>query len=449
MLYPEKESSTLEFKKELPKNNQIVKTIIGFANQFGGKLIIGIDDNGKIVGIPPDIADDLSESLMKLIYDSTVPPILPYIYSLIFEDKVVLVIEVSKGMTKPYFIKSEGLSHGTYIRLGAMTVKATPEVIHELQQQSKGINFDILPVYSASVNDLDHQRIETFLKSRKGKAKSSKITQELLRSYHLITEEHSRVYPTVAGILLFGKEPQRFLPQAFTICTQFSGHIGREGIVASKDCVGTLFEQFESAYAWIWEILNKSSTFKGLKRKDTLEIPDEAVRESLLNSLLHRNWRIQGPNRISVYPTRVEFFSPGVFPGPLLIGQLELGMTHSRNHAITKIFREAGYIETLGSGFPTIFNTFRQAGLERPQVTEGVEFVKCILPRSMLQETGKDKIDTIMSLFAGKDTITKQEVIKALNSSPATATRLLTQLTKDKKLKRHGSGPKIYYALNT
>lgn len=449
MIFTEKESSTLEFKKELPKNNQIVKTIIGFANQFGGRLIVGIADNGKVVGISPDMADELTESILKLIYDNTAPPILPSIYSLRFEDKLVLVIEVSKGMTKPYFIKSEGLSNGTYIRLGSMTVKATPEVIYELQQQSRGISLDILPVYSASIHDLDHQSIETFLKSRKGKARNSKITQELLLSYHLITEEHARIYPTVAGILLFGKKPQRYLPQAFTICTQFSGHIGREGIVASKDCFGTLFEQFESAYAWLWEILNKSSIIKGLKRKDTLEIPDEAVRESLLNSLLHRNWRIQGPNRISVYPTRVEFFSPGVFPGPLLIGQLELGMTHSRNHAITKIFREAGYIETLGSGFPTIFNTYRKAGLEKPQVTEGVEFVKCILPRSKLHETGKVTIDMIMSLFAGKDTITKQEVIKALNTSPATATRMLTQLTKDKKLSRHGSGPKVYYTLKT
>lgn len=220
------------------------------------------------------------------------------------------------------------------------------------------------------------------------------------------------MYPTIAGILLFGKQPQHHLPQAYTICTQFSEHIGREGIVASKDCVGTLFEQFESAYAWLWEILNKSSIIRGLKRKDMLEIPDEAVREALLNSLLHRNWRIQGPNRISVYPTRVEFFSPGVFPGPLQIGQLELGMTHSRNHAIKKIFREGGYIESLGSGFPTIFNTYRKAGLEKPQVTEGVEFVKCILPRRKLQETGDVTVNMIMSLFARKDTITSKMSLK-------------------------------------
>ena len=330
-----------------------------------------------------------------------------------------------------------------------MTVKATSEIINELQLQSRGISFDVLPVYNASINDLDLARLEAFLKSRKGGARSDKITDELLKSYHLITEEHARSYPTVASILLFGKQPQRILPQSFTICTQFSGHVGRDGILASKDCDGTLFQQFETAYAWLWDTLNKKSTIKGLKRTDQLEIPEEALREALLNSLLHRNWRIQGPNRISVYPTRVEFFSPGVFPGPLRIGQLELGMTHSRNHALTKIFREAGYIESLGSGFPTIFNTYQKAGLEKPQVLEGVEFVKCILPRNKLRITGNPVYDSIVALFAGKDTITKREVMKTANISSATATRLLAKLVEEGKLHRHGAGPAIYYTLNS
>ena len=226
-----------------------------------------------------------------------------------------LLSKYLKESSKPYFVKSVGLSEGTYIRLGAMTVKATPEIINELQLQSRGINYDTLPVYSASLNDLDLLSVGAFLKSRKGGARSDEITDELLRSYHLITDEHARSYPTVAGILLFGKQPQRTLPQTFTICTQFSGHIGREGILAGKDCEGTLFQQFETAYAWLWDILNKKSIIKGLKREDHLELPEIALREALLNSLLHRNWRIQGPNRISVYPTRVEFFSPGVFQG--------------------------------------------------------------------------------------------------------------------------------------
>src|SRR5262249_17461418 len=158
-----------------------------------------------------------------------------------------------------YFVKADGLAQGTYIRLGSMTVKASPEIIHELQNQSRGINYEALAVYNATRDDLDPEKIKTFIKSRKGILRLSKTTDELLKSYHLITHEHTRTYPTVAGILLFGKNPQRILPQAYTICTQFSGHVGREGILASKDCEGTLIEQFEGVYAWLWEVLNKSS----------------------------------------------------------------------------------------------------------------------------------------------------------------------------------------------
>lgn len=447
MLFKEKESSTLEFKQDIPKNNQIVKTVIGFANQFGGKLLIGINDNGSIIGIPANSADELTDSLFKLIYDNTVPPILPSIYSLRFEDKLVLVIEVSKGMNKPYFVKSEGLNDGTYIRLGAMTVKANAEIIDELQQQSRGISYDILPLYNASVKDLDFSKIEAFLQKRKNGTKKVAVTNDILKAYSLITEEHTRLYPTVCGMLLFGKDPQNFLPQSYTICAQFSGHIGREGIITTKDCVGNLFQQFESTFDWLWNTLNKSSEIKGLRRKDSLEVPEIAIREALLNSFLHRNWRIQGPNRICVYPTRIEFFSPGVFPGPLNIGQLELGMTRSRNHAIMKIFREAGYIESLGSGFPSIFNSYRKAGLDHPQVIEGVEFVKCILPRSKFQESGDPRCNMILSILTTKDSLTKRDVMQAITISTAGATRLLAELTKNKTLKRHGSGPTTYYTL--
>lgn len=122
-------------------------------------------------------------------------------------------------------------------------------------------------------------------------------------------------------------------------------------------------------------------------------------------------------------------------------------MTRSRNHAIMKIFREAGYIESLGSGFPSIFNSYRKAGLDHPQITEGVEFVKCILPRSKFKDSGDPRYDMILSMLSTKDSVTKRDVMQAITISTAGATRLLAQLTKNKKLKRHGSGPKTYYTL--
>ncbi len=175
-------------------------------------------------------------------------------------------------------------------------------------------------------------------------------------------------------------------------------------------------------------------------------MPKTLVRKGLCQNSTQRR---KGPNRILVYPNRVGFFSPGVFPGPLRVGQLELGMTHSRNHAIMKVFREAGYIKSLGSGFPTIFHTYRKANLEKPQVMEGVEFVKCILPRSRLHTTEDPAYNSILELFSRKNAITKREVMKEANISSATATRLLAKLTENGKLKRLGKGPATYYIQST
>src|SRR5262245_38876091 len=133
MLFPEEESSLLEFKRDIPKNDQIVKTVIGFANQNGGRIVIGVADDRTIKGIPENVIQDAMEKIQHSIYDNSHPVIMPAIYSRRFDDKLVLVVDVSRGNNKPYFKKSEGLANGTYIRLGVVTAKATPEMIQELQ----------------------------------------------------------------------------------------------------------------------------------------------------------------------------------------------------------------------------------------------------------------------------------------------------------------------------
>ena len=127
--YPGQESSTLEFKRALPHKNQIIHTIIGFCNLFGGRLVIGVNDDGTIRGINEEKVGEIIESLEQSIYHSCTPTILPEIYTQRFSKKLVLIIEVSLGMNKPYFHTSEGLSNGTYIRSGSLTVKASPEMI--------------------------------------------------------------------------------------------------------------------------------------------------------------------------------------------------------------------------------------------------------------------------------------------------------------------------------
>ena len=132
------------------------------------------------------------------------PTIIPVISQQRFGDKTIIVISVSSGMNKPYYRKSEGPDQGTYVRIGRSTVKATPEIIEELKWQSHNIDFEKLPVYRADVKSLDETLVQKFLNSRKNHAEAT-VSEEILRSYSLIVEEHHKVYPTHAGLFCLAR----------------------------------------------------------------------------------------------------------------------------------------------------------------------------------------------------------------------------------------------------
>lgn len=452
MLYPEKESSILEFKKEIPIKQQIVKTIIGFCNLYGGRLVLGVDDNRQIIGIPEDAIDQITESLHRSIYESCTPLIIPSIHSQRIDDKVLLFIDVSSGMTKPYYLTSEGMNQGTYCRIGTQTIKATPEMIQDLQWQTRGRAPDEMPVHHALTDDLDKESITTFMNNRIQHAREYSY-EELLYHYSLLIKEHNRSYPTIGGLLLFGKAPQKHLTEAFIICTHFKGISGREAL-ATRDITGQLFGQYEKALAFVLSQLNRSFVIAGAgQRSEELEIPEEALREVILNAIIHRNYQTPAPIKISIFDDRIEVFSPGNFPGPILQHQLEMGLTFVRNRIIARVFREAGYIEKLGSGFLTLFETYRKRGFTLPVVIEGHGFVKCILPRPSVNEpkqthvTGRQEM--VMQLFHLSDEIRISDVMTHLKISRSTASRILNELVKKEKLHRIGEGAAIRYTNRT
>ncbi|MCE5319095.1 MAG: putative DNA binding domain-containing protein [Parachlamydia sp.] len=444
MYYTEQESQSLEFKSDIPQNEQILKTAIGFCNGSGGRIVLGVAKDGTIIGLEEKKVIQTMEWLEKSIYEAATPPIVPKVLSQRLGEKVILIVEVSGGMNKPYYRRSEGLEKGTYVRMGRSTIRASFEMIEELKWQSRGLSYDVMPLYQAKEEDLDQKKLLEFLKKRRNKGKIS-LTTELLKSYKLICEEHSSIYPTVAGILLFGKNIKYWLSEAMIICTHFSGTSGREAL-AARDFQGDLFEQFNEAYAFIISRLNYAFTIRGPKRKEKLEIPEIAVRELLLNAIIHRNYHIRAPTKIAIFDDRVEIFSPGSFPTPFQ--NLRLGMTDVRNLAICNIFREADYIEKLGSGFLTVFESYEKAGLPEPEIINGENFVKCILPRRGFG-AGKslDDKQKILQLFLTADALSVSDVIQALRLPRSTASRHLVTLVREGKLVRRGIGKGTKYFL--
>lgn len=449
MRFPGIESSTLELKRDISLNNQIVKTALAFCNTNGGKIIIGVENDGKILGLSDSMIEDAIERLEKAIFDSCTPHILPKLYAQRFKDKSVLIIEISEGMNKPYHLHTDGIEKGTYIRLGRHTVHATPEIIQELIWQSKGIDFEKTSVFSAPLAELDNESIENFLKNRKN-SRTAKLDDQILKAYGLISYDQSKKYPSVAGILLFGRNPQNYFSESMIICSHFKGNSGRETI-ATIDCEGTLFNQFKQAFDFITSRLSKSFTITSLKRDEKLEIPEVAIREALLNIIVHRNYHLKSPSKIAIYEDRVEFFSPGRFPGPFLIDNVLSGITYLRNPAVCKVLREANYIEKLGSGIISIFSSYEAYGLETPKLIDGGDYVKCILPRELKKSDVKEISDNtkILELFDLYKEISIKDVESKLSISRSTALRRLQTMIDEGMLERVGRTHNVHYKLIT
>ena len=452
MKYPILESSEVEFKREIPQKDQIYKTIIGFCNQNGGKLYLGIADDGTVVGVDENEAHNHMEFLEKAILDISLPPIVTKIYSQRLGKKIIIIVEVAAGMNKPYYLKRDGLEHGVYVRVGRSTLLATPEMLTELRLEARGVAVEDTPVYRAQEADIDISKFKDFLEHRKvaqKKGKHSAISiAEALKAYGVIVEELGRIYPTVRGILLFGKDPQQFYSEARIMCNHFSGdEVGRKAI-ASQECLGTLDEQFDEAFNFVLDRLHKRWEIVGSRRREWHEIPVEAIREMIMNAVIHRNYNIPGCSKISIFNNRIEIFSPGGFLRPFV--SLRDGFTMLRNDGICKVFREKGLIETFGLGFLTLFSSYEKAGLPEPTVYDGGNFIKCILPREtpdtkLRKVVTEDALETIMELFSRAGAIAVSDVVAQLHMARTTATRNLNKLVLEGRLKKVGKGRGVCY----
>jgi ATP-dependent DNA helicase RecG len=444
MLFPEHESSTLEFKESIPAKDQILRTVIGFCNLYGGRLIIGVRDNHEIVGVPDEEVNGILEYLHKNIYESCTPPIFPTIYTQRFGVVLALIIRVDAGMNKPYHLRSEGVQRGTYIRMGRSTLRADPQTILDLQNQSRGISADAVPVYNAIPDCIRPELVKKFLSSKPAGFRGT-VDPNIMTAYNLIRREQTRSFPTAGGVLLFSENPQRWFPEAFIICTRFKGISGRNA-ESSRDCTGTLFDQFEASYDFIINSLEKSFFIEGRRRKEQYEIPIIAVREILMNAIVHRNYSITGPTKVAIFDNRIEIFSPGTFPGPLDTENLTAGITYIRNTIVAKVFREAGYIEKLGTGFLTVFDSYDKMGLKKPLVIEGENYIKCVLPREKEHEVFISDEAKILRLFYTADSISVGDIVRQLGIARATAGRRLSELHDAGKLRRSGRGRACRYS---
>jgi len=468
------ESKTLELKEQLPRNDSIAKTVIAFANTAGGRLIIGVNDAREIVGIAEDTRFGTQEKISSLIHDLCHPNIIPEIYTVQVEAHMLLVVEIFRGNLLPYWFKPKGLQQGTYLRIGSSNRIADEAMITELQRQRMHQSFDEEPNAGYAIDDLDLSVLyDAFA------AIDKPCDQDKLKNLKLITELNHRDTPANALLIALGR-----LDNVQIKCARFKGTT-MESFIDKKEYTGTLFEMLEKSMGFLQNHLHLSATIEGLQRTEKDEIPLPALREIILNAIIHRDYTRNSDIKIAIYDDIVEVISVGGLVNGLTIEDIGNGRSELRNKVLANLFRELGYIESWGSGIGRVRSlcedvgvdfelreqgTFVEAVFDRPKSTEiDRQNTAKIPPNSMeVVESGElsanyrriigEKIakkfsldkreqDIILFLLENKR-ITSEDIFQLLGIKQSRAKDILSDMVQKNVIQKIGKTKGSYYILN-
>ncbi len=440
----ENRPETVELRESFTK--EIVKVGVGFANAEGGIIVIGVDKEGKVRGVedPEGLASRVLDSFRK----STEPVLIPETKAFSVEGKEVLIIKIPEFPLKP--IQYEGKC---FIREGRKTRLMSPDEIAELHLRSLGLSWDAVPARDATIGDLDLERFEKYVECTEstGRRKfESKEPEKLLEELELIRDSR----PTWAALLLFGKNPQKFLPQAVVHCGRIRG---RAEIIDHRLVEGTIIDQVEEAMAFIKKHLAVHFIISGSpQREEVWEFPLEALREAVINAIVHRDYREPSDIQLRITDDRVSIWNPGTLPEGITVEGL-YQMTHPsrpRNRLISQIFYDLGLIERYGSGIPRMIEAFERAGLPTPVFEEvhggfSVTFNKDIYTEERLEELGLTEREKEVVLYIKKKGEAKLSDIKDLfpSLSDKTVYRILQNLVEKEILKATGEKKGRRYTL--
>ena len=356
------EGKTLEFKRDLSSPRPILKTLVAFSNTAGGRLLIGVDDDRRVVGVSQPL--DEEERVCSLIADSILPRLVPNEELMTLEDKTVLVVEVFLSGLRPHYLKAEGPENGVYVRLGSTNRQADRELIGDLRRSAEGVAFDELPMPDLSQDDLDVAAIRDQFRDR------HHLDEEELFSLKLLTREQGRSVPTKGAVLLFGKDRIRHFPDAWIQCGRFVGR-DKADIFDHMEIHDNLPQAVENIILFLKKHALRGADFSEIRRKDVWNIPLGILREVVINALVHADYSQRGaPTCIAFYDDRIEVENPGILLPGMTIDDMKQGISRIRNHVIARVFRELNLIEQWGSGVRRIIKEAEALGLPELQIKE-------------------------------------------------------------------------------
>ncbi len=412
------ETENIEFKLQV--TDDIYKEVIAFANTDGGTIYIGIDDNGNAVGI--DNIDETYTRITNGIRDAIQPDVTMFIkYTL--QDNKVVKITVGEGSYKPYYLKSKGLKpSGVYIRQGASSAQASPEQIRQMIKESDG---DIFEEMRSMEQSLSFHTAEKMFKKY-----NVEFSEEKYRVLG-ITDVSNSLYTNLALVL----SDQCMHTTKVAVFGNDSNTEFRD----SKEFSGSVFEQLEDAFDYLMLCNKTVATFKGLEREERSDYPQEAIREALLNAIVHRDYSFSGSIIINVNDNEIEFISiGGLLPG-LSPDDIRSGISQPRNKKLAEVFHRLHLIESYGTGIRRIYNLYSNCYVQ-PRIEVTSNTFKIVLP-NMNASNVKEKVNTTLAITPQMQTvldfieengqITDSKVQELLDIKNTRAYTLMKKMEKD------------------
>lgn len=375
------ENSYVEFKEDAVDNKKVSREIIGLSNHKGGYILLGVDDNKNLVGMT---RSDNEERVMNICHDVVKPRIIPTYYELMIGEVKVGVIEIENGCNKPYYIEEKvRLAEGKtktirlyYNRYGSTTREIEErDELQRLFQASQNIHFEIIPASYAKLDDLDMGAIVSYLKSYRKINIATLIENDklvLLQNLELVIHANDTFNPTIAGLLLFGKDRvSKYLPQAGIMCVKVKGAKITDDKADYKFFEGNAFDNYRESVKFFSLYNTTSFVIEGAFRKNIYDYPEKAFRELLANAIVHRDYIIAG-SQISfwMYDERIEIKSPGKLPNTVTIEKMKVGTRYHRNPVLVQYFYDANIVEKMGQGIPNANKWLKENGNPELEIKE-------------------------------------------------------------------------------
>lgn len=442
---PYQESETVELKSVVV--DDIKKEIIAFANSAGGTLYIGVQDDGEVIGL--EDPDGAALQVSNMVRDSIKPDVTMFLHYKTVEEagKKIIEINVQRGTDRPYYIAKKGMRpEGVYVRQGYSSVPATDTAIRRMIKETDGDRFE-------TMRCLDQ---ELTFEATKKEFRSRKVEFGPQQMRTLKFMDNDGLYSNLA-LLLSDQNPHTIKAAVFQ---------GTKQIIFKdrREFGGSLMKQMNEVYEYIDFRNQTRATIEKLSRIDVRDYPVIAVREALLNLLVHRDYSFSASALISIYDDRIEFVSiGGLMPG-IDLEDVLAGISVCRNQNLANVFYRLHLIEAYGTGLTKIMEAYEET-LEKPVISTTKNSFKIILPNINAKYETKaapapiENIPTthalnpdsneqrVLSFVHEHGAITRQEVEELFGISTSTASRLIRKMVKDGQLLQNGKARSIRYTL--